>query len=95
MKYRPHLFGATLAESMEHAIDVDDMIGLANFLEKDLKRWGYKLEHHDLKLGDWILDERNGWQTALVLLKNKEIEAGKWFFNMEPDYFGVIGYVGL
>lgn len=94
MKYRPHLMGMTLKESMRHVRDLPDRAALIEHLNWELHWCQYKVEDDDVKVQPYGRDERLQWDTHVVLLKNKELSHDVWFFgyNSGPDYWGAIGF---
>jgi hypothetical protein len=92
MKFRPHR--GSLHNSMDDIVVLPDRAALVAHLSHDLGRWGYQLDASDLRIEPYIFDERNGWDTHIVTIRNKQILPGVWFFSSHvgPDYFGAIGF---
>ena len=91
MKYRPQT--AMLDEAMGRVVELPDRAALVAYLAKDLKPWGYTLTDADVQVIPYGFDNRIGWDTHLVTLRNKQVGRGVWYFGgNNPDYFGAIGY---
>lgn len=94
MKYRPHIMGATLTESMDHVVELFDRTELIAQLNYELKWCQYTVEDADVRVKPYGYDERINWNTHIVLLRNKKLAHDVWFFgyNSGPDYWGAIGF---
>lgn len=92
MKYRPHR--RLLAEAMDEVVEVADRAALVAHLAPDFAGLGYQLDDADLKVEPYCYDERNGWDTHIVTIRNKQVRGGVWYFGkkMGPFYFGAIGF---
>jgi hypothetical protein len=96
MKYRPHR--GTLDEAMAAVVELPDRAALIAHLAADLRPWGYVVEDIDVQVEPYCFDDRIGWDTFLVTLRNKRlvepITGDRWFFGAEwgPDFFGAIGF---
>jgi hypothetical protein len=94
MKYRPHAVGWSLDEALEHMIELPDRAALVLHLRDDLKRFGYDLRDEDIQIKPYAWDERLCWDTHIVVLRNKQVAPGVWYFGAgsKPDYWGGIGF---
>jgi hypothetical protein len=94
MKYRPHIMGATLDEALEQMVELPDRAALIAHLAADFKRVCYEVDDTDIQVKLYAWDDRIGWNTHIVLLRNKEVAPGVWFFGAgsAPDYWGGIGF---
>jgi hypothetical protein len=91
MKYRPHR--RFLDESMAEVVDVDGRASLVEHLAADLRKWGVDLTDSDVRVSPYGRDDRIGWDTYIVTIRNKQLSGGSWFFGaMGPEYFGAIGF---
>lgn len=92
MKYRPHK--RLLADAMAEVIELLDRAALVDHLAKNLAHWGMTLENDDVKISPYGRDDRIGWDTHIVTIRNKQLSSGNWYFGgtMGPDFFGVIGF---
>ncbi len=93
MKYRPHR--GLLEDSMREVSDLHDRAELVRLLAKDMAKWGYKIEDADVRIEPYGgVDERTGWQTHIVTMRNKLDDTGRWYFGEQlgPDYFGAVGF---
>jgi hypothetical protein len=94
MKYRPHR--RLLDESMAEVIDLTHRRSLVEHLAKSLEQWGIDLTDGDVRVEPYGYDERIGWDTYIVTIRNKQqqLPSGAWYFGeaMGPDYFGAIGF---
>jgi hypothetical protein len=92
MKFRPHR--ASLRRSMADVLEFPDRAALIAHLTQDLGRWGYVLSDADVRVDPYVFDERVGWNTHIVTIRNKQVRPGIWFFgsHVSPDYFGAIGF---
>lgn len=93
MKYRPHR--RFLDEAMAEVVDLKDREALVRHLAKSLGEWGYQLTNEDVQIKFYGYDSRIGWNTHIVVIRNKVCgKSNTWFFGKEmgPDYFGAIGF---
>ncbi len=92
MKYRPHR--AHLDESMKEVVELHDRAALVAHVARDLGKWGYELTDADLRVEPYVFDERVGWDTHIVTIRNKQVRPGIWFFgsHVSKDFFGAIGF---
>lgn len=92
MKFRPHR--AQLDESMAEVVVLPDHAALVAHLANDLKRWGYQLNETDVRVEPYVYDDRIGWDTHIVTIRNQQVSPGVWFFgaHVGPDFFGAIGF---
>jgi hypothetical protein len=91
MKYRPHR--GSLADAMAAVVELPDRAALIAYLADVLRPIGYEVEDADVRVEPYCFDDRIGWDTHIVLLRNKPI-AGQRFLDATrgPDYFGAIGF---
>jgi hypothetical protein len=93
MKFRRHWMGALLDESMDKMIELPDRAALVAYLAADMKPWGYQLTDADVLVQPYGVDARIGWDTHIVILRNKQVGRGVWYFGRpDPDYWGGIGF---
>ena len=94
MKYRPQWMGATLDEALEHLVELPDRTALIAQLNYELKWCHYTVQDDDVLVRPYGYDERLRWDTYVVLLRNKQLADGVWFFGAgsAPDYWGGIGF---
>jgi hypothetical protein len=92
MKYRPRR--GTLADAMAEVIELPDRAALVAHLAAELRPWGYVVEDADVRVEPYWFDNRIGWDTHIVTLRNKQLGPGFWFFGGRSgvDVFGAIGY---
>lgn len=92
MKYRPHR--RLLSEAMDEVVEVAGRAGLVAHLADDFAAWGYQLDEADVKVEPYGHDDRIGWDTHIVTIRNKQVRGGIWYFGkkMGPLYFGAIGF---
>lgn len=88
MRFRHHR--ETLADALETTVEVGSRAGLLEYLSTHYK---HQLEDGDLQIKHQRYDERCGWDSHIVCLKNFEMSPGRWFFGLMPhDYFGAVGH---
>jgi hypothetical protein len=92
VKYRPHK--RLLADAMAEVIELPDRAALVKHLANDLAHWGTTVGDDDVKVAPYGHDDRIGWDTHIVTIRNKQLPGGNWYFGeaMGPDYFGAIGF---
>jgi hypothetical protein len=95
MKYRPHR--GSLADAMAAVVELPDRAALIAHLAAEMQTIGYVVENADVRVKPYCFDQRTGWDTYVVLLRNKRLTTtigDGWFFGAQwgPDYFGAIGF---
>lgn len=84
---------ATLDEALSTVVELEGRAALVAYLAADLEPWGYLLTDADVQVKPYGVDERIGWNTHIVTLRNKQVGRGVWYFGAtDPDYFGGIGF---
>jgi hypothetical protein len=86
--------GLTLDEALEHMVELPDRAALVAQLNYELSWCQYTVRDEDVQVRPYGYDERLQWDTHIVLLRNKEMAHGVWFFGAgsAPDYWGGIGF---
>ena len=92
MKFRPHR--GSLSEAMAEVVDLADKTALATHISSGLQDFGIALTEADIRVQPYGLDQRVGWDTHVVLMRNVEGPTGARYFgnDMPGDYFGAIGF---
>lgn len=88
MKYRPHR--GSLHKAMAEVVELQDRSELIAYLANDL---GFQLDDADVRVEPYCYDDRIGWNTHIVTVRNKATPSGmRYFRSMGDDYFGAIGF---
>lgn len=92
LKFRPQR--GCLDDAMREVVEIDGRAGLLRVLNKELALWGFTVEDADVRVEPYAFDERIGWDTHIVTMRNKQTVQGHWYFgaSMGPTYFGAIGF---
>jgi hypothetical protein len=92
VKYRPHR--GSLDDAMREVVEIDGRAALLRVLNNEMGAWGYMIDDADVRIERYVFDERIGWDTHIVTIRNKRNKAGIWYFgeDMGPDYFGAVGF---
>jgi hypothetical protein len=92
MLYRPQR--RSLADAMAEVVELPDRAALIAHLAAELRPWGYAIEDADVRIKPYCFDQRNGWNTYLVTVRNKCV-GDHWLFGAQlgSDYFGAVGFI--
>lgn len=82
-----------LDEAMAEVLDLGDRAALIAHLAADLRSWGYDLTDADVRVEPYCFDERIGWDTYIVTIRNKPVGDHLWFGDdLGPEFFGAVGF---
>ncbi len=79
---------------MAEVVDFADRAALIKILAQGMSEVGYDLHDDDVSVEPYARDERIGWNTHIVCIRNKKLKSGVWYFGkaMGPNYYGAHGW---
>lgn len=90
--YRPHR--GLLCDSMKEATTLTGRGDLITIINNSLGQWGMSVTDNDVHVEPYCQDDRIGWSTYIVTIRNVASADGHRYFgaHMEPEYFGAFGF---